>query len=90
LSNTASDPLWGSGAIDLAGSGPVHMTGGVTALVAAIILGPRIGRFYDRDGIALDKPQEIPPHSVTLQVSTNLKGDLSHNSTNHYLLKMPI
>lgn len=67
LSNTATDPLFGSGAIDLAGSGPVHMTGGVTALVAAIILGPRIGRFYDRDGIALDKPQEIPPHSVTLQ-----------------------
>lgn len=27
LSNTAVDPLWGSGAIDLAGSGPVHMTG---------------------------------------------------------------
>lgn len=30
LSATSPDPLWGSGAIDLAGSGPVHMTGGVT------------------------------------------------------------
>jgi Amt family ammonium transporter len=30
LSPTSPDPLWGSGAIDLAGSGPVHMTGGVT------------------------------------------------------------
>jgi len=67
LSNTATDPLWGSGAIDLAGSGPVHMTGGVTALVAAIILGPRIGRFYDEDGNPLEEPAEFAPHSVTLQ-----------------------
>jgi len=67
LSNTTSDPLWGSGAIDLAGSGPVHMTGGVCALVAAIILGPRIGRFYDEDGNPLDEPNDFPPHSVTLQ-----------------------
>ncbi len=67
LSTTASDPLWGSGAIDLAGSGPVHMTGGVTALVAAIILGPRIGRFHDRDGNLLEEPAEFAPHSVALQ-----------------------
>lgn len=67
LSNAATDPLWGSGAIDLAGSGPVHMTGGVTALVAAIILGPRIGRFHDRDGNLLEEPAEIAPHSVALQ-----------------------
>jgi Amt family ammonium transporter len=44
------------------------MTGGATALVAAIILGPRIGRFYDEDGNALDKPHDFPPHSVALQV----------------------
>jgi len=67
LANNARDPLWGSGAIDLAGSGPVHMVGGVTALVAAVILGPRIGRFYDRNGNALEKPHDFPPHSVTLQ-----------------------
>jgi ammonium transporter, Amt family len=63
----APDPLWGTGAIDLAGSGPVHMTGGVCALVAAIILGPRIGRFHDADGNPLDEPAEFPPHSVALQ-----------------------
>jgi Amt family ammonium transporter len=67
LSNTATDPLWGSGAIDLAGSGPVHMTGGVTALAAALVLGPRIGRFYDKEGNPLEEPAEFPPHSVALQ-----------------------
>lgn len=67
LSAGSSDPLWSSGIIDLAGSGPVHMTGGVTALAAAIVLGPRIGRFYDKDGNPLDEPHDFPPHSVTLQ-----------------------
>lgn len=67
LSTGATDPLWGSGAIDLAGSGPVHMTGGVCALVAAIILGPRRGRFHDDDGNLLEEPYDFPPHSVALQ-----------------------
>lgn len=43
------------------------MTGGVTALVAAIILGPRLGRFHDADGNLLDEPHDFPPHSVALQ-----------------------
>ena len=63
----AVEPLWGSGAIDLAGSGPVHMSGGVCALVAAIILGPRRGRFHDLDGNLLETPNDFPPHSVALQ-----------------------
>lgn len=67
LSSGATDPLFNSGAIDLAGSGPVHMTGGVTALVAAIILGPRKGRFYDAKGEPLDEPVTFAPHSVALQ-----------------------
>lgn len=62
------DRLLGVGMIDFAGSGVVHMTGGVTALVAAIILGPRIGRFYDADGNVLPEPVSFPPHSVALQV----------------------
>lgn len=68
LSAFNSDPLAGIGMIDFAGSGVVHMTGGCTALVAAIILGPRIGRFYDSEGNALAEPVAFPPHSVALQV----------------------
>jgi len=63
-----SDPLGGTGMLDFAGSGVVHMTGGCTALVAAIILGPRLGRFYDAEGKPLAEPRDFPPHSVALQV----------------------
>jgi Amt family ammonium transporter len=63
-----TDKVAGIGMVDFAGSGVVHMTGGATALIAAIILGPRIGRFYDADGNALDKPADFPAHSVALQV----------------------
>jgi Amt family ammonium transporter len=60
--------LLGIGMIDFAGSGVVHMTGGATALVAAFVLGPRIGRFHDESGAPLDTPKDFPPHSVALQV----------------------
>jgi len=69
LSAFNSDLLFGVGMIDFAGSGVVHMTGGITALCAAIVLGPRLGRFYDPEtGEPYDTPKDFPPHSVALQV----------------------
>lgn len=61
--------LLGGGMIDFAGSGVVHLTGGTVALVAAIILGPRLGRFRDAEGNRhTSKPKEFEGHSVVLQV----------------------
>lgn len=49
------------GYIDFAGSSVIHMVGGLTALIGAAILGPRIGKF-DKDG----KPRAILGHSIPL------------------------
>ncbi len=59
--------IWGGGWLsdlgfhDFAGSTVVHMVGGVAALVGAIFLGPRIGK-YDKN----KKAKAIPGHSLTL------------------------
>lgn len=69
LSPSAQDPFLGTGMIDFAGGGVVHATGGLTALCATIILGPRRGRFHDNQGRPLKKPNDLPGHSIALQVS---------------------
>src|SRR5215510_3676588 len=51
----------GHGHADFAGSSVVHLTGGVLALVGAIIIGPRLGK-YKKDGT----PNAIPAHSIPM------------------------
>ncbi len=61
-------PLFGSGMVDFAGSGVVHVTGGFCALLATRILGARKGRFHNRRGELLEEPKTFPGHSKALQV----------------------
>ena len=51
----------GHGHVDFAGSTVVHMTGGVTALAGAIVIGPRIGKFR-KDGTI----GAMPGHNLPL------------------------
>ena len=54
------------GFVDFAGGAAIHSVGGTAALIGAIFLGPRIGKYdYDKDG-KVTKVHAIPGHSLTL------------------------
>ncbi|MCL2214551.1 MAG: ammonium transporter [Treponema sp.] len=53
--------LYQLGFIDFAGSGAIHMAGGICALVGAAFVGPRVGK-YGRDS----KVNAIPGHNITI------------------------
>ncbi|KAL9320037.1 hypothetical protein ACSQ67_011876 [Phaseolus vulgaris] len=63
LSPSSTPLMLGSGAIDFAGSGVVHLVGAVAGLWGSIIEGPRAGRFD-----ALGRPVPLRGHSATLVV----------------------
>jgi len=67
FSISAKEPFRGVGCIDFAGAGVVHVLGGLTALTAAAIMGPRKGRFHDSEGNIRKAPKEMPGQSVSLQ-----------------------
>lgn len=64
--------VWGNGwlaqngFVDFAGSAAIHSVGGTAALVGAMFLGPRIGKYeYDKAG-KVTKVNAIQGHSLTL------------------------
>lgn len=64
--------IWGGGWLsqrgfhDYAGSCAIHMVGGIAALVGAIFLGPRIGKYVKDKAGKVIKVNAIPGHSITL------------------------
>jgi len=63
LSSLGVNAGLGHGHVDFAGSSVVHMTGGITALVGAVVLGPRLGK-YRADGTLAAMPGHNLPMSV--------------------------
>ena len=60
-------PSLGTGFHDFAGSTVVHTIGGMVALAGAIVLGPRLGRRFKRDGGG-----PMLPHDLTIAASGGL------------------
>ncbi len=57
----------GHGHVDFAGSSVVHMTGGITGLAGAIVLGPRIGKFRREGAIGA-----LPGHNLPMAIAGTL------------------
>lgn len=51
---------------DFAGSCAIHMVGGITALIGAIFVGPRIGKYVINKKTGKKDVKAIPGHSLTL------------------------
>lgn len=64
--------VWGGGwlaqmgFIDFAGSAAIHSVGGVTALIGAIMVGPRIGKYIRNSEGKVTKVNAFPGHSIPL------------------------
>ena len=64
--------MWGGGWLaqlgfhDFAGSCAIHMVGGISALIGAKILGPRIGKFTRDESGNVVKVNAFPGHSIAL------------------------
>lgn len=64
--------IWGGGWLsqigfhDFAGSCAIHMVGGISALIGAKILGPRIGKFIRNDKGEVTKVGAFPGHNLPL------------------------
>ncbi len=63
---------WGGGWLaqmgfhDFAGSNCIHMVGGISALVGALILGPRIGKFVKDKAGKITKVNAFPGHNLPI------------------------
>ncbi len=51
---------------DFAGSAAIHSVGGITALIGALMVGPRLGKYVKNAAGKVEKVNAIPGHSITL------------------------
>ena len=64
--------IWGGGWLsqlgfhDFAGSTAIHMVGGISALIGAAILGPRIGKFSKGKDGKIEKVNAFPGHNIAI------------------------
>ena len=58
--------LYQLGFHDFAGSAAIHSVGGITALIGAVMVGPRLGKYVKDKAGNVKKVNAIPGHSITL------------------------